>query len=1020
MRVAAARAGGARVAGGRDPGARGAVAPGAAARRLPALVRRALAGLGVVALLAWSGALAATLTIDTGDDPNARLELRRTRLPSGAEVELIVLTGERVTLSVDDLIIVGGRIELDVDARLVRVIGPGSFTSGEERLEGEDLELRLDEERVRAVDAIVFTSAIDVSGDLAERLPGQLTFTEGLASPCSRCSQEVLDYAFRAASMTLFPGDRLVGHDVAVQVRGVTVLRLPVLVIPLAQGDRQPRLAIASGSAARRAEVSLRWPYVAGSDGIGTFTVRYLADVDPTADAGLAGRLLGGAVEVGYLGFELDHRLYDDVGSGTAFVAYEPPRAARPATPGFAAREPSDAEWTVRLAYAAEQVGAEPTMRFEVARADALTPGRWTYLASLGVSDPDAADGVGLRTRVDSQGFIDGDPGVDPRTPPPYADRRTPRVTGLQLRLDPLDLTRLQLWQLRVTSASLDLGIFEDAANPVNRRAAAFGIIADGRLALAHQVSLVPWTVWSGGRLEADNRFEGRYYGSAERAVQWRTRIAFGQAFGNFGSASLTFTRDVTEGETPFRFDAAVARSRSDVGFGVELRPVPWLSLRSDGGYVLVENRRPETVGWAPLTSRLTAFGNLAGVDASLEHRWPILDEDPGTLRASISLQGRRVAVDLRVGLEHLQDLYVEPAEPRVAETFTRFTWRAAYEGWVAVDLTATYRPEPAADASGRVRTVDPLDLRLELGNLRTGEARPGLRLQAQYDTELERFERLDVDLRARLGPVELEARERVTLPDTRVTEARLAVTWQGVARLEARGFEWLPPAVFGHEVEPRVRQLSVQLREERERAAGRWELGWRATLDPALEETGRRDTRFEARVSLLQENVGPWFVSVEGLGEWALADDRQPEAFLRRASLTFGADVAERFGVQGRLSYQATYDRLREELGRSELTIGELTVAVRPTDQLTLGARIQDVWEFTRSDPARSPWNFQPEVFFVWDRCCWALAGSWNAETGAVRLVLTGPGADNGLEQVLDTDWTLPRVALRGDAEQP
>ena len=413
-------------------------------------------------------------------------------------------------------------------------------------------------------------------------------------------------------------------------------------------------------------------------------------------------------------------------------------------------------------------------------------------------------------------------------------------------------------------------------------------------------------------------------------------------------------------------------------------------------------------------------FGNLSGLEASLEHRWPILEEDPGTLRASVSLQARRDAADLRVGLEHLQDLRVEPGEPRVAETFTRFTWRAAYDGWVVVDVTATYRPEPAAGAGGRVRTVDPLDVRLEFGSLQAGDARPGLRLQAQFDTELERFERVDVDLRARLGPVELEARERVTLPETRVTEARLALTWQGVARLETRGFEWLPPAVFGHEVEPRTRQLSVQLREDRERAAGRWELGWSTVADPALDETGRRDTRFEARVSLLQENLGPWFVSVEGLGEWALADDRQPEAFLRRASLVFGADVAERFGVQGRLSYQATYDRLSEELGRSELTISELTVAVRPIDQLTVGARIQDVWEFTRSDPARSPWNFQPEVFFVWDRCCWALAGSWNAETGSIRLLLTGPGADNGLEQVLDTDWTLPRVALREGEEQP
>ncbi len=984
-----------------------------------AVKRRALALWLLGALLLGSTAWAATVTIDAGDDPSARLELRRIVLPSGVEVELIVLTGDRITLTVDELVVVGRRIELDVDGRLVRVIGPGSFSTGEERLEGEDFELRLDEERVRAVDAIVFTSAIDVAGAVAERLPGQLTFVEGLASPCSRCSQEVLDYAFRAAHMTLFPGDRLVGYDVSVQVRGFTVLRLPLLVIPLAQGDRQPQLSIRSGTAANRAEVRLRWPYVAGRDALGTFTVRYLADVDPTTSSGAIARLLGGAVEVSYLGFELDHRVYDEAGGGSAFIAYEPPRAPRPATGAAPARAARDAEWTVRLAYSAEQVAGDPAVRFEVAREDARTPGRWTYLASIAFADAEAAAGLGVRSRFETQGFIDTDPTIERRTPPPYADRLTPRVTALRLRLEPIDLTPLQLGQLRVTAANIDLGLFEDFANPVNRRAAALGIVGEGRLQVGHQLVLAPLALWPGARLEGDNRFEGRYYGSAERAVAWRSRVALSQTFGNVGNASLTLTRDVAEGETPFRFDAAVNRSRTDLRFGVEVRPTTWLRASVDGGYVLVEDRRPETVGWSPLTSRLTLFGNVPGLDASLEHRWPILERDPGTLRGSVSLQARKDAAELRVGIEHLQDLRVEPADPPVAETFTRFTWRAAYDGWIAVGVTATYRPEPAPDADGRVRTVDPVDLQLELGSLRAREARPGVRVAAQFDAGLGAFERLDVDLRARLGPVELEARERITLPDVRVTDARLTLTWPDVARLETRGIEWLPPAVFGHEVEPRIRQLTVQLREDRGRATGRWELGWRTTIDPALEESGRRDTRFEARVALLQESFGPWFVSVEGLGEWALVDARQPEAFLSRASLVFGADLAERFGVQGRLSYQATYDLVREELGRSELTIGELTVAFRPTDQLTVGARIQDVWEFARADPARSPWNLQPQVFFVWDRCCWALAGSWNSATGTVRVVLTGPGEGNGLAQVIDTDWTLPRAALR-DEEQP
>ena len=969
----------------------------------------------LVLLLAWSGAgSAATLTIDAGDDPDARLELRRTRLPDGTEVELIVLTGTAIRVTVDDLEIVGDRIEIDVGGRLVRVIGAGSFTAGDERLEGVDLELRLDEERVRAIDAIVFTSAIDVRGELADRLPGQLTFSDGLASPCSRCGQEVFDYAFRAGRMVLYPGDRLVGHDVTVLVRDVAVLRLPLLVIPLARGDRQPLLSVASGDAVRRAEVQLRWPYVAGSRSLGTFTVRYLADVDPAAASGIAGRVLGGATEVSYLGFELDHRMIDDLGSGSLRVRYDPGRVAREATVGVPARAETPARWTVRFAYGREEAPGEPALSAELLRSDERTPGRWVVQATVSSSDADALAGLGVRARFDTQTFVDTDTEVGRRTPPPYADRRTPWTTALRLRLEPLDLAPLRLDRLRVVSLGLDLGVFEDVANPINRRAAARGLVGDGRALLGHQLVLDPWAPWPGARLEGDNRFEGRYYAGGERAVTWRSRLALTQAFGEVGTATLAYTREVEEGETPFRFDAAVARARAGLRFGVQLRPAPWLGLSSEGGYLLVENRRPETVGWEPLTTRLTLFADRGWIDASITHRWDLPDDDPGTLRLALSLQGRRGAADLRVSLDHLQDLLVEDATPRVAETVTRFTWRAAVERWVAADVTTAYRPLPAPDAEGRVRAFEPLDVRVALGSTRAGDERPGLQVQALIDVEESELERIDVALRARVGPVELEASERIVLPEARATDARLTLTWERVARLEARGLVWLPPAWFGEPAPPAARQLSVQLREQRERLAGRWEVAWRTTVDPALEPLGRRDTRFEVRVALLQERWGPWLVSVEGSGEWSLADDRQPEPFLRRASLLFGVDAWERIGVQGRLGYLATYDVTAEELRRSELTISELTLAVRASDELLLGARLNDVWELTGTDAARSPWTVRPEVFFVWDRCCWALAGSWNAATGAVRIVLTGPGGEPGLEQVLDTDWTLPRAPLR------
>jgi hypothetical protein len=968
--------------------------------------------LALALALALAAAHAATLTIDAGDDPDARLELRRTLLPSGVEVELVVLTGRRITLTVDDLVIVGERIELDVDGRTVRVIGPGSFTSGDERLEGADLELRLDEERLRAIDAVVFTSAIDVAGELAERLPGQLTFSGGLASPCTRCDQETLDYAFRAERMVLYPGDRLVGHDVTVLVRGVAVLRLPLLVIPLAQGDRQPQFAIGTGTAARRAEVRLRWPYVAGPGALGTFTVRYLADVNPTVEGGPLGRLLGGAVEVSYLGFELDHRVYDEAGAGAVAVAYEPHRVARAAGAGVPARAASDDRWTVRLTYATAEGEPGTTVGAELTRDDARTPGRWLYGLALAATDTDLGQ-VGARLRVDSQGFVDTDPAIDVRTPPAYASRVAPVRTPLRLRLEPVDLSPVRLANLRLTAAALDLGLFQDVANPINRRAAAAGLVDEGRARIEHGLVLDPWAPWTGARIEGDNRFEGRYYAQGERAVAWRSRFSVTQSFGQVATVSATLNRDVVEGETPFRFDATAVRTRTDVQFRASVRPAPWAGLETTGGYVLVENRRPETVGWAPLSNRLTLFGDRSWIDASLEHVWLIRDDDPGTLRATLSLQARQAPVELRVTVDHLHDLQVPAGEPRVADTVTRATWRAAYDRVVTLDVSAAYRPDPAPDGAGRVRRSEPVDARLTLGSLRSGDERPGLGVQALFDPELSRFERLTVDARARWSALELEARQRIELPTGRVSDASVALTWDDVARLEARGLVWLPPAWLGHPEEPRPRQLSVQLREVRRQGTPRWEATWRANLDPASSGSGRRDTRFEVRAALLQEALGPWLVSAEAQVEWALADELQPEGFLRRATLVIGADAWERVGLQGRIGYQASYDRLTGTLARSELTIDDLTVAVRPTDALTVGARLRDVWELTGTDAARSPWNFRPEVFFVWDRCCWALSGAWNAATGTVRIVLTGPGASTGLEQVLETGWSLPRTAL-------
>ncbi len=965
--------------------------------------RRVLLAVGLAVTL--GATLAATLTVDAGDDPDARLELRSYTLPDGTEAELVVLTGEAIVVTVDDVRIEGSRLEIDVDRQLVRVVGEGAFEVGDERVEGTDLEVALDEERVRAIDAIVFTGAIDVTGDLAERLPGQVTFANAFASPCTRCGQSTPDYGFYADRLVLYPGDRLVGYDVTVVIRDVPVFTLPVLVLPLASGDRQPQLVVTSGSASQRAEVRVRWPYVAGDAALGTFTVRYLAEVDASRPGGLAGRLLGGAVETSAFGFELDHRAYDDRGTAVLTVAYDPGRGPDATDPGRATIDPT---WTVRARYATEPGGPGPDIDVGLTRDDTTAPGRWLYAALLA----DERDGV--RGTFTSQGFVDTDPGTDPETPPTYAGRGTPRRTGVRMRLEPLEAVPWRVGRLQVTAAALDLGVFEDVANPTNRRAAALGIVDDGRALVAHTVRLEPVTPWPGARLEGDNVFEGRYYGSGERAITWLTRLALLQRFGESTQLELAAVREVEEGETPFRFDAASPRARTEATARFSTRLAPWVSLTSSGGYVFVESRRPETVGWAPLVTDLDLFADRPWLSAGLEHRWPIADDDAGTLAARVSVQGRATPAELRLSIDHVADLQPEPGPPVVDDGRTVVAWSAAVDRAVALSFEGTYRavdPATPADEPGWTAAR----ARASIGSLRSGDARPGLGIEADLDLARSRVTDLTVTARGEVGPVALDLRQRVSLPDAIVTDARIGVTWRDVATLDARGFVWLPPTWFGYaEPEPRPRTLSVRLGEARARGQPRWEATWRTTLDPALEaDGGRRDTRFEARLALVQERIGPVNLSVEGLAEWSLADARQSEPYLRRAAVVFGADAWERVGFQGRLGYAGAFDPATGELARSELAIQELTLAVRATDEVLVGARLRDVWELTGTVADRSPWTVRPEVFFVWDRCCWALVGAWDASTGDIRIALTGPGGGAGLGQVIETDLVLPRTPL-------
>ena len=402
----------------------------------------------LLALLAPS-AWAARIGIDAAGDPDSRLEIRTVTLPDGSEVQLYVLRGEGLRITIDDSVLEAEHVEVDLTQRLVRVIGFGRYSTGGEVVEGQDLVIDLREESFAGDDVLIVSDAISVKGDRASRVPGLIRVALGEFSPCTRCGQDVEDYGFEAASLEIYPGDRIVAYEVTVLIRAAAVMTLPIMVLPIGPQDRLPRFEYVTGTATQRARISLSWPYVLGPDAYGDVGVRYYADVVPGASA-VGDLLLGGAPVRSYLGGFLTHRFYTERGKGVFSVDYTPAFA----TPG---RE-AEREFVVRLAYADEEVLGPPRTTLRVERNDDRTPRLWEAT----VTHEALRDG--WRGRFSSQVYLDLEQGSGFRAPS-YAGRSVPLQTLLRLQLEPEDLSSLDFGPLRVERFLLDMGAFQDVSN---------------------------------------------------------------------------------------------------------------------------------------------------------------------------------------------------------------------------------------------------------------------------------------------------------------------------------------------------------------------------------------------------------------------------------------------------------------------------------------------------------------------------------------------------------------------------
>lgn len=940
-------------------------------------------------------ATAAKVVIDTADDPSSQLEVRTVTLPDGEEHSVYVVRGEQVTIVIDDeTTIVGTHLEFDFDARTVRLVGDGEVSTREETIVARDFYIELDDDRFVADDVLIITGEIDVSGDHASRVPGQIQVAMGEFSPCSRCNQDVHDYGFRGERVDIYPGDRIVAYHATILLREVPILTVPLLVLPIGPPERIPRLKFQRGSDDERAEIAIVWPYVAGANAYGNVGFRYYADVIP--GTWYQNFFLGGKADVEYVGGFVDHRFYTDRGSGGALVDY---------TPGFASGAHEEPVTIIDLRYSDADNMDGTRWYGSVQRHDERYPNIWEL--QLGSNTAVAPFEVEFRHRF----FVERESGK-PFTYPSYYHRSAPLNEYFHLVIEPLETKPVDIGPLRLERFAVNSGVYMDFSNPLNRRASVTRFTEAGRIEEWVKMSLPERNAWWPGlRISGASEFRGQQYSTGERQVYSVSNFTFDQAFSDVGSLSVTWRRDVQEGETPFQFDAIAYRQLSDVQFRFRFTPWRWFTLEETGGYLIEDSRAGKTKEWLPLRSRLTLFEPSGWVTLTLSNEYDFAEEDPGELLAQLELR-HRGAVRAALEVEHVYDLRDPTFDAGfvVTQSATRAKATVSVNNIVELEAAGGYRYYPGPLPGGLPgKRYEDFTARLLLGTLHHRDSVPGARVSLGYDVNEREVNKLGIELAVTALTLEFDASIEYRFPSHEVSRSRLQVRWPGVALARAEGLAWLPAETFGLEApQPYNRRITYTVADAPERGGTKWELRYRTDFDPLLD--GFKNSVFDARVQVAQAAVGPVLFSIDGSLDVPVADKILDRTYLRRASVTFGAQAWDRIGIQGRVGYTGRYDGLLAEVTEGRLQLQQVSVTVRPFDDLYLGLVLDDIWDITGNSTTYPSFNFQPTFRVVWNRCCWAVYGSWDTESGAITLTLTTPGADEGVAHAFDTDFVFHR----------
>src|SRR5690606_30998799 len=292
-----------------------------------------------------------------------------------------------------------------------------------------------------------------------------------------------------------------------------------------------------------------------------------------------------------------------------------------------------------------------------------------------------------------------------------------------------------------------------------------------------------------------------------------------------------------------FRFDVIPYRNRTDLRAALLLAPAPWIRFQQEGGYVFLDDRNPDQVGWLPLTSTLTLLGNVDWVTLTLKNQYDLKTPDPGTLDATLTLRSRGdVTAELEV--EHVEDLALLPDRiTQEVEDATQTSVDASLRvhDWLELSASTAYRYAPPTPPQGEPADhFDDLDARLTLGRLVASDDTAGMSVTYARDLDLGRTSAFAVEAGAPLGPLRVRVSERLSLPTGRIQQSTIRLTYPGLAYAEADGLAWLPTATLGFPVpDPYARALTFTLEQAPETGDASWQARFSTTVDPALATNG-------------------------------------------------------------------------------------------------------------------------------------------------------------------------------------